>query len=392
MRLGIISDCIHYKTPDGKIGTENHILLRQFQALCSYFSETLICCPFAAYDSSKVITFYSSENIHFTAVPNVGGDNLKAKWKLFSTIPSWWKAYKKIDRFSDIVYQRFPNNLNIPAFFFFNLKKKKVFATYTGTWANYDGEPKTYRLQKSLLKHSFRGPVWVYTSDSTGNNRIRAGFSPSYSISEWNEETDQVEKRILRITNEGLQKFRLITVGSLIDYKNQLLILKACALLKQKNFPFVLTVVGDGPMKKILEAYIDENNLKEDVTMTGKLNADNLRELYRQNDFVVQAPLLEGFGKVPVEGFLHGTIPVISNVNMAKSIIGNEERGFLFDASNPLNLVEAIYKIKKNIQLLPAIIRQGRTYACDHTLDAWATDYYQTVKTYFEEKKVYLEA
>ncbi len=129
MKLGIISDCIHYKTPDGRIGTENHILLRQLQALCSFYSETLICCPFETYDPSKVISVYSDKNIHFTPVPVVGGDTLKAKLKIFAVFSKWLAAFKKIDRFSDVVYQRFPNNLNIPGFFYFFLKKKKVIGT-----------------------------------------------------------------------------------------------------------------------------------------------------------------------------------------------------------------------------------------------------------------------
>jgi glycosyltransferase involved in cell wall biosynthesis len=386
MKLGIISDCVHYKTPDGKIGTENHILLRQFQALCSYFSEALICCPFATYDSSKVISFYTSENIKFTSVPKVGGDTLKSKLKLFATIPTWRRAYKIIDDFSDVVYQRFPNNLNILAFFYFKQKRKKVFATYTGTWKNHAGEPASYKFQRYLLQRFFPGPVWVYAEKPLNSKRLHAGFSPSYSNAEWEDESTQVEKRILAITNEGVPKFRLITVGALIDYKNQLLILRACVVLKEKGFSFSLTIVGDGPMRDELAKFIKGNNLKSEVVMTGKLNAEDLRQLYRQHDFAVQAPLFEGFGKVPVEAFFHGVVPVINNISLAKTIVGNEARGFLFDATNEHNLVDVIYKISDNIQLLPLMIKQGRAYAHSHTLNAWAEEYYKTVKAYFEDE------
>ena len=386
MKLGIISDCTHYKTPDGRIGTENHILLRQFEALCSYYAETLICCPFGLYDSSKVISFYNVGKIMFTPVPKVGGDTLKAKVQLLLTLPKWIKAFKKIDRFSDVVYQRFPNNLNIPAFFYFRLKTKKSFATYTGTWKNHKGEPATYRFQRYLLTNFFKGPVWVYAETTLKEARLHNGFSPSYSSKEWHEETNQVEKRIINITKEGIPKFRLITVGTLIDYKNQLLILKTCVILKKKQFAFSLTIVGDGPMRKELEQFIIDNHLKDEVKMTGKVNAEDLRELYRRHDFAVQAPLFEGFGKVPIEAFFHGVIPVINNISLANNIIGNEERGFLFDATSEHNLVEVINKISNNIQLLPGIIMQGRAYAYTHTLNAWAEEYYKTVNAYFEEE------
>jgi glycosyltransferase involved in cell wall biosynthesis len=385
MRLGIISDCIHYKTPDGKIATENHILLRQLQALCSHFSETVICCPFAVYDPSKVVSVYTNKNIHFTSVPVVGGDTLMAKVKLISTFGSWWKAYKKIDQSSEIVYMRFPNNLNIPAFFYFKLKGKKVFATYTGTWSNYKNEPITYRFQRLLLNNYFSGPVWVYSNNVKGNKRIFPGFSPSYSEAEWNEETLQVQERISRIKREGLPVFRLITVGTLISYKNQAGIIRSCAVLKKNSFPFSLTIVGDGPIRKELEEMVIERGLQKEVTFTGKKKYSDLRQLYREHDFVVQAPFSEGFGKVPVEGFFHGVIPVINNISMASFMTGDGERGFLFDASDEKNLAETLIKIRTKVDRLPEMIEKGRAFAKGQTLENWAAEYYQTVTKYFGE-------
>ena len=156
-RLGIVSDCIHFKNNDGKIGTENHILLQQLQALAAHYSSVTICCPFVNFDHKKVASFYTNERISFMPVPNVGGDGLLDKLKLLLVVPKWLTAFKKIDAVTDIIYQRFPNNLNIPGFFYFFFKRKKVFATFTGTWYDYDGEPKTYLFQKKLLRQYFAG-------------------------------------------------------------------------------------------------------------------------------------------------------------------------------------------------------------------------------------------
>jgi len=381
MKLGIISDCIHYKMSDGSVGTENHILLKQLQALCSYYTETLICCPFEEYNPSKVLSFYTDKNIHFTAVPVVGGDSLKAKLKLINTIATWWKAYKKVDTFSDIIYQRFPNNLNLPAFFYFGLKRKKAFATYTGTWTRYAAEPSTYRFQRWLLTNFFQGPVWVYSVKVSTNKRILQGISPSYSASDWEQETLQVQERIERIEREGLPVFRLITVGKLIGYKNQVGIVKSCILLKKQGFTFSLTIVGEGPARNELEDLITVGGLQVEIKLVGKKDGSELRELYRQHDFAVQAPFSEGFGKVPVEAFFHGVIPVINNISMAGFMTGQEERGFLFDASNEKNLADTLIRIKTN--QLPRMIAQGRSFAKGHTLEGWAGDYYKTVTNYF---------
>ena len=383
MKLGIITDCVHFYNSNGEVSTENHIFLRQMEALASYFTETLVCCPFSSFDLDKVYSTYDKKNIKFIPLPNVGGNTISEKLKLVKAIPAWLSTFKKINKVADVVYQRFPNNLNIPGFFYFYFKKKPVFATYTGTWEAYPSEPKTYRLQRWLLQKYFRGPVWVYKNDNT-DPRIKSGFSPSYNMKEWKEEWDQVAARMEKITTEGIPLLRLLTVGSLVDYKNQLAIIKACAILKSRNIPFKLTIVGDGPMKQILADCINKNNLGEEVILAGKKNHVALRELYRQHDFVVQAPLSEGFGKVPVEGFFHGVIPVINNIAMAKYMTGDRERGFLFDAADTLDLADVLTSVRDEPQVLVSMIKKGREFARTHTLESWAEDYYLTITDYFE--------
>ena len=383
MRLGITTDCIHYKHADGRVGTENHILLRQFEQLADHFQATTIACSFANLDESKVISWYTKE-ISFIELPVVGGKRIIDKLKIFTTIPKWINGFKKINKLSDIVYQRFPNNLNIPGFFYFYCKKQKVFATFTGTWEDYIGEPKTYRFQKWLLKKYFRGPVWVYTSHQGNDCRIKPGFSPSYSQNEWEEETEQVKNRIRNISINGIPILRLITVGTLIDYKNQMAILKACTILKSKGISFTLKIVGGGPMFKQLANYIKEQQLEHDVEMVGKKNYQDLRALYRQADFVVQAPLKEGFGKVPIEGLFHGVIPILNNLSMAGHMTGEEERGFLFENGNELLLAEKLIDIKNKVSKLSLMIEKGRTFAKKQTLESWANEYYATVTEFYK--------
>lgn len=384
MRLGIISDCVHYKNEKGQVGSENHILLRQFEQLDIFFEETIVACPFATVDNNKVITWYNKD-IKFIELKVVGGHSFKDKFQILMAFPTWIRAFRKINRLTDIIYQRFPNNLNIPGFFYFYWKNKKVFGTYTGTWDDYENEPNTYRFQKWLLKTLFRGPVWVYKTGKNNENRIKSGISPSYSQAEWEEESVQVKERISMIQKHGLQKFRLITVGSITHNKNQISIIKACIILKQQHCSFSLKVVGDGPMLAELKVIVQQNQLEEEVEFVGKKNYQALRELYRQSDFVVQAPLKEGFGKVPLEGLFHGVIPVINNVSLAEYMTGNGDRGFLFEEADAQNLANTLLEIKNKISSLPAMIENGRMFAKKQTLESWANEYYETVSEFYKE-------
>src|SRR4051812_15586057 len=158
MRLGISSDCVHFKTPSGDIATDTHIFLRQIEALAAYFDSVVICCPFANFRDDLSYSFYSNPKISFIPSPKVGGNRLSDKIKLIKVIPEWLRLFKQLDQSSDIVYQRFPNNLNIPGFFYFYFKNKKVFATFTGSWDKDPIASFSTRFQRFLLQRFFRGP------------------------------------------------------------------------------------------------------------------------------------------------------------------------------------------------------------------------------------------
>jgi glycosyltransferase involved in cell wall biosynthesis len=386
MKLGILSDCVHFTTTDGFVATENHIFLRQLNALAVYFDEVLIACPFIEFNANKSYSTYTHSKIKFIPLSNPGGNTLKAKLNLLFTIPEWFKAYRKVDNASDIVYQRFPNNLNIPGFFYFYFKRKKVFATYTGAWKNENNQSKTYLFQKWLLKHFFRGPVWVYSPKEKLTRNIFGGFSPSYTLQEWEEEIEQVNDRINYLQKNKLNILKLISVGALNENKNQQYILQTCLMLKQASIPFSLHIVGEGVLKSKYQDFIDKNKLNNEITLTGALNYINLRNLYREKDFVVQAALSEGFGKVPIEGFFHGLLPILHQSVMAPYFTNNEERGFLFNANNSNDLYNVLIKIyaTTDTNQLAEKIKFGRTFVQTQTLENWASIYYSTVKKYFD--------
>lgn len=383
MRLAIFSDCVHVKTPDGYSGSDVHIFVRQMEALAIYFSEVHIFCPFSLYNKDVPVTTYKNPSIYFVPLKKVGGDSFRDKIKLIKQIPSWIKAYKKANTISDIVYQRFPNNLNIPGFFYFYIIRKKVFATYTGTWDKNSEESITYTFQKWLLKNLFRGPVGVYSNSKLLTSKIFSSFSPSYSLNEWNEELNNVAEKVKLIQNNGLPKISMITVGSFIGYKNQQYILDTCLLLKQHSIPFHLFMVGDGELRGQYEKFIIENSLQSQITITGKLNYKEVRKLYRQTNFVVQAPTVEGFGKVPVEGYFHGALPVINNVTLAEYLTQKNTLGYLFDVNEKESLFNRLIYIHQHPNEVAERIVASRLFAKQFTLENWAEQYDQQIKKYY---------
>ena len=364
--------------------TEVHIFCRQMQVLASMFQHTIICCPFVPYGSDKVTTAYTDKSIDFIPLKNAGGNTFGDKLALIANIPAWIKGFSTANKHADIVYLRFPNNLNIIGFFYFYFKRAKTFATYTGTWANYSGEPLTYRFQKWLLKNFFRGPAWIYMHEEKRGKNLYKGISPSYTLKEWEEETEQVQQRVERIKASGITKPVFITVGGLNSNKNQQYILHACKILHAENFPFYLYVVGDGELKASYQQFVEQNKLQECINICGKKNYSQLRELYRQTDFLIQATLVEGFGKVPIEGFFHGVIPLLNNVALSGEMTGDGKRGFTFSATDVNNLVMLIKNVVGIQQQLATMVIEGRNYAKQQTLENWTASYIEKINEHYK--------
>lgn len=376
--LGITSDCLHFLTPSGETATQTHIFKRQIEALAAYFDHVIICCPFTVMPAGASCSVYRQSNITFIPSPKVGGDRLKDKIQLLKAIPVWLKLFRQLDRQSHIIYQRFPNNLNIPGFFYFYFRNKPVFATFTGSWDKDPGASFTTRLQRFLLKHIFRGPVWVYTTQLKQKPHIICSFSPSYSQQEWNEESSHIQNRINMIEPPGHGILKMISVGTLCERKNHAYILHTCVLLKRDRIPFRLVIAGTGIRMEEYKQFIAEYGLTDDVELKGSVHYTRLQTLYREADYVVQSPTSEPYGKVPVEGFFHGLIPVLSSSGIfAKYMTDNGKRGFMFDLEDE----KALYNLLRYIYYeMPAsekarMITDGRGFVQSLTIDAWAADY-----------------
>lgn len=386
MRLGITSDCIHFKTPSGAVATDTHIFLRQIEALAGYFESVTICCPFIEMPQGLSYSVYQNKKISFMPSPAVGGKNFGDKIKLLQTIPAWLRLFRQLDRSSDIVYQRFPNNLNIPGFFYFYFKRKKVFATFTGSWDKDPVASFSTRFQKFLLQHFFKGPVWVYTNEKKLKANIFSGFSPSYSVKEWEEEGKNAEKKIVDLLQRNQRELRMVSAGTLCDRKNHLFILKTCVMLKSEEIPFSLAIAGAGERMEEYKTFIAENGLSDSVELKGSMHYNDLRQLYRECDYVVQSPISEGYGKVPIEGYFHGLIPILSSASiLAQYITDNGNRGFVFDLADKDSLFNVLKYVYEGLSAERKIemIRDGRSFVKTLTIDEWAYNYITEIRKYY---------
>ena len=166
---------------------------------------------------------------------------------------------------------------------------------------------------------------------------------------------------------------KIINIGRLTEQKDQITILKALNILKQKiNFRFL--ILGRGVEKDNLQKFINEKKLNNFVKLRGLLNP---YPILKQTDIFVLSSKYEGLPNVLLEAASLKKIIFSTNCPTGpKEILLNGKGGFLFKVGNFKELAEKISLYHNNKKKFHSKIRQ--TY---NNLDRY--DFGNNLEKYF---------
>ena len=121
----------------------------------------------------------------------------------------------------------------------------------------------------------------------------------------------------------------LLCVGRLTPAKGQVLLVQACARLRDAGVSFSMNLVGDGPDRGRVEAAVAHYGLKELVKLSGSLTQLGVREALSEADIFVLPSLAEGIPVVLMEAMC-SHVPCISTpVNGIPELIEHNHTGLL---------------------------------------------------------------
>jgi len=146
---------------------------------------------------------------------------------------------------------------------------------------------------------------------------------------------------------------RLLFVGRLVEQKNLYLLLDSMF----KN-SFTLSIYGDGPLKRELESYVVENDLK--VDFYGNVSNDKLPEVYNNHDFFVLPSEYEGNPKVLLEAMACGSVVIVNNAPGLNNIVSDSLNGVIVNDSS--ELADRIVNLTKNPSLCRRLSMNARKY------------------------------
>ncbi|MDG0874749.1 glycosyltransferase family 4 protein [Paenibacillus thiaminolyticus] len=150
------------------------------------------------------------------------------------------------------------------------------------------------------------------------------------------------EKRFRPIAHEN-EVPQLIVVCRLVPAKGLDVLLRACAELKRRGRPYVLHIIGDGPIREELEQLAQELGIYEETIFYGYML--HPEEFMPFSDIFVLPSRAEAFGSVFAEAALCGLALVGTNVGGIAEQITDGVNGLLVPVDDPDALAAALERV-----------------------------------------------
>jgi len=158
----------------------------------------------------------------------------------------------------------------------------------------------------------------------------------------------------------------LLSVGRLVRKKGLGVLLRACLILKGKEIPFQLWIVGDGPERPRLEMFCRMNHLHEKVKFWGACLPQQIVEFYQQATLFVLPCVQDengdqdGIPNVIAEAMAM-RLPVVSTMLSAiPELVSDQITGRLLPPNNPDQLAQVLEELLKNQKLAAEMGEKGR--------------------------------
>ena len=153
--------------------------------------------------------------------------------------------------------------------------------------------------------------------------------------------------------NQLAKGFHLLSVGHLLPIKGQRMLLRAFQSAFENDRDVYLTIVGEGPDRRELEAFVEANYLQDQVTFLGHLTRKDVMAQMQNSDALVISSSFETFSVVAIEALFTG-IPIVSTkCGGPQAIIGPRD-GWLVEKDNLNAMINGLLHAREYTKELDA--------------------------------------
>lgn len=287
----------------------------------------------------------------------------KSFFKAFSSAlrfrPHLWLTYHTYYKSPDLHGPRISRLLNIPYILFqpiYSTKRRKTAGTRTGFYLN--------RIALKACRHSFTNNL----RDLEALRRIIPSQNITYlppGIFPEDFRRDEASGRAVRRDYGIPQETPLLMTAAMlrpdVKFQSMTYLLRSLSLIGKKQFPFMLLVVGDGPMRADLHAAA-QNLLPGRVVFAGRVDRSIMYRYYSAADLFVFPGIGESLGMVFLEAQACG-LPVIAlNTAGVPQVVRQGETGLLVTEDDGEAMAKAVEKLLSEPQIRTRMASNGSKF------------------------------
>ncbi len=245
---------------------------------------------------------------------------------------------------TDILHYHMPFIFAVIAHFIARPKYKKLYITYHGAIVGYD---KYMRPFWGIYKHFYKiadkihvlSPTIINSDPILSENKEKCEIVP-YGV---DLKLDYNQEEVNKIKEKYKNKKIILAIGRFVKAKGFSYLIQAMQNVEEA----FLLIIGDGPLKKDFESYINENNLKDKVILLGSISDKKTKNNYIQaSDIFVSSSQQESFGIVLLEAMRLGKPIINTNLGTGVNYVSiNNETGLTVEPKDSEELANAMNKL-----------------------------------------------
>lgn len=186
--------------------------------------------------------------------------------------------------------------------------------------------------------------------------------------------SNMIEKIDTKVAN--FNNNTIISVGRLEPVKDFSTLLDIFSKVHEKNSKLRLKIVGEGSQRELLESKIERLNLKEYVTITGRISSDEVKDELASASVFILTSICESFSLVLCEAMECG-LPCLSfNIDVGpKEIIKDGYNGILVKERNIDEMADNIIKLLNDEEQWTMIsknsLKEVKKYYSENVAKEW---------------------
>jgi glycosyltransferase involved in cell wall biosynthesis len=167
----------------------------------------------------------------------------------------------------------------------------------------------------------------------------------------------------------------LLNVGRLFDQKDQRTLVEAFALIASDYPHWTLRILGEGPLRPMLEQLVEARGLRNRVQLPGV--TDDIDGEYRSADLFAMSSRYESFGLATAEALAHGIAAVgFADCPGTNELIQDNVNGLLVQPGDRVaGLADALASLMGNAELRARLANAGprsiTRFSCDAVIAQW---------------------